>query len=333
MPLGVRMVRTMLTALGLAEDEERLYRVLVTLPGPVPAAELEVRAGVSAAALPGLLATLTARGLAICESGGYAVAPPAVALGALLRQQRDDLRSAEMELVALAEAHRLATLGRTAGDVIEVITGTDAVRHRFAQVQHAARIEVRSMVVAHATVVPPGENVAEPVSMARGVRFRVIIDREFLEMPNGNKIIAEAIEEGEEVRVVDRVPIKMIIADRELGMLPLLQDQNTAPASVLVHASGLLDAMIALYDEVWHRARPVRVHPDASVTVESGEDLEEVDRQILMLLLAGLTDHAVAGSLGLSARTVQRRIRHLMDLAGVTTRVQLGFHAARKEWA
>jgi DNA-binding NarL/FixJ family response regulator len=91
--------------------------------------------------------------------------------------------------------------------------------------------------------------------------------------------------------------------------------------------------MIALYEEVWQRARPVRVRSDATADVEAGDDLEEGDRQILMLLLAGLTDHATAGGLSLSARTVQRRIRHLMDLAGVTTRVQLGFHAARKDWA
>jgi sugar-specific transcriptional regulator TrmB len=207
----------MLTALGLAQDEERLYRVLVTLPGPVTAAELEARAGLPAATVSTLLESLTVRGLALLESGGYAVALPAVALGALLRQQRDDLRSAETELVALAEAHRLATIGRNAGDVIEVITGTDAVRQRFAQVQHAARMEVRSMVVPNATVVPPGENSAEPVSLARGVRYRVIIDRAFLEMPGGNQIIAEGIEEGEEVRFVDRIPIKMIIADRELA--------------------------------------------------------------------------------------------------------------------
>ncbi|MEV6969660.1 LuxR C-terminal-related transcriptional regulator [Hamadaea sp. NPDC051192] len=323
----------MLTALGLAEDEERLYRTLVTLPGPVTTADLEAGAGLPAAVVAGLLGSLTARGLVLFEDNGYAVAPPAVALGALLRQQRDDLRSAETELVALAEAHRLATIGRTAGDVIEVITGTDAVRQRFAQVQHAARIEVRSMVVPNSTVVPPGENSAEPVSMARGVRYRVIVDRAFLEMAGGHQIIAEALEEGEEVRYVDKVPIKMIIADRELGMLPLLQDQNTAPASVLVQASGVLDAMIALYEEVWQRARPVRVRPDATVGIEAGDELEDVDRQILMLLLAGLTDHAIAGSLALSARTVQRRIRHLMDLAGVTTRVQLGFHAARKDWA
>jgi DNA-binding NarL/FixJ family response regulator len=35
----------------------------------------------------------------------------------------------------------------------------------------------------------------------------------------------------------------------------------------------------------------------------------------------------------MSLRTVQRRIRGLMDTAGVDTRIQLGWYAARAGWA
>ncbi|MBS2536933.1 hypothetical protein KGQ20_29635 [Catenulispora sp. NF23] len=45
-------------------------------------------------------------------------------------------------------------------------------------------------------------------------------------------------------------------------------------------------------------------------------------------LLAGLTDHASAHRLGLSERTVQRRIRELMDWSGSGNRMQLGHRAA-----
>jgi DNA-binding NarL/FixJ family response regulator len=61
--------------------------------------------------------------------------------------------------------------------------------------------------------------------------------------------------------------------------------------------------------------------------------LDEEDRQILMLLLAGLTDASIASQMGLSMRTVQRRVRDLMDLAGLHTRLQLGWHAAQAKWA
>ena len=61
-------------------------------------------------------------------------------------------------------------------------------------------------------------------------------------------------------------------------------------------------------------------------------DRPSIDRQILSLLLAGLTDQAVASQLDLSLRTVQRRLRHLQDLAGVQSRMQLGWYAARHDW-
>lgn len=45
-------------------------------------------------------------------------------------------------------------------------------------------------------------------------------------------------------------------------------------------------------------------------------------------LVAGLTDHASANRLGVSERTVQRRIRDLMDWSDSGNRMQLGHRAA-----
>ena len=51
--------------------------------------------------------------------------------------------------------------------------------------------------------------------------------------------------------------------------------------------------------------------------------------RFLSLLLVGLNDQAIAFHLKTSLRTVQRRVRHLMDRAGARTRTQLGWKAAR----
>ena len=51
-----------------------------------------------------------------------------------------------------------------------------------------------------------------------------------------------------------------------------------------------------------------------------------------VLLLAGLTDASVAKQLDLGLRTVQRRVKGLMELAGVSTRLQLGWHAYERGW-
>jgi hypothetical protein len=57
--------------------------------------------------------------------------------------------------------------------------------------------------------------------------------------------------------------------------------------------------------------------------------LDDLDSQVLSLLLVGLNDRAIAFHLRTSLRTVQRRVRHLMDRAGARTRTQLGWKAAR----
>lgn len=50
--------------------------------------------------------------------------------------------------------------------------------------------------------------------------------------------------------------------------------------------------------------------------------------EALANLVAGLTDHASAHRLGVSERTVQRRIRELMDWSSSANRMQLGHRAA-----
>ena len=60
--------------------------------------------------------------------------------------------------------------------------------------------------------------------------------------------------------------------------------------------------------------------------------LDDLDSRIVGLLMTGLTDEAVAAHLGTSLRTVQRRVRHLMEVTGGRTRMQLGFHVARLGW-
>ncbi len=67
---------------------------------------------------------------------------------------------------------------------------------------------------------------------------------------------------------------------------------------------------------------------DRRGSVQPGAD----DLRLLRLLLDGLTDQAIAGKLDVGTRTVQRRVRDLIDVAGVHTRLQLIWHATRSGW-
>lgn len=326
----------MLGPLGIEPEVEAVYRRLLGEPGAT-AVDLADALGRPAGEVSAALATLTGYGLATMTGDVAVAAPPAVALGALITEHRDGLRLAEQALATLAEEHRAAAAGRDIDELIEVVTGVDAIRHRFQQVQQAATSELRHFVTAPFVAVPPGANSAEAAATDRGVRLRVVVEQAVLSEPGAADETVESLGRGVEVRVAESLPMKLVLADADLALVPLAVGTGVEPGAVLLHRSGLLAALDALFELVWRQAFPLELaEPDDGTAhlVDAGQDEPTaLDRKILSLLLAGLSDQAVSSQLDISLRTVQRRVRHLQDLAGVKTRMQLGWYAGRHNWA
>jgi len=324
--------------LGLDSTAERVYQELVTA-GSDGAAGLAVRTGLSSGAVRAALAALAELGLITKQPGGperYVAAPPAVALGALLAEHRHALYRAELGLASLADAYRSATTDHSARDLVEVLVGLQAVRHRFEQIQMGATAELYVMSEASHEVVAPGESVAEEQAIARGVRYRVIIEHALLDFPGALESLSAHIKHQQACRVVEKVPTKLIIADRSVALVPLSDGTNPdggEPAAMFVRAPGLIKLLIGLYDSVWERAVPVRLVEPGGVELDAPEsEPTGLDLRILSLLMVGATDAAIAKQLGLGLRTVQRRVAHMMDLAKVSTRLQLGWQACHRGW-
>ncbi|MFF8277336.1 TrmB family transcriptional regulator [Streptomyces lateritius] len=327
----------MLDVLGLEPDDERVYRALLGRPNSTAVLLADLLA-LRQAPVDTALSRLTEWGLASRSTDErFTAAPPAMALGALISQRRDGLRMAEQALVTFAEEHRAAMTGSSISDLIEVVTGVDAIRHRFLQVQQAARTQVRSFITAPFVALPPDENTAEPMALDRGVLFRAVLDRAVLAEPGIVRDAIESLRNGVQLRVTDHLPMKLVLADADLGLVPLAVTPAGEPGAVLLHRSGLLNALDALFETVWRTAHPLELPgrgAGSEALVEVGpQGPTELDRRILALLLAGLTDQTAATQLGLSPRTLHRRLRRLMDLAGVQTRMQLGAYAVRSGWA
>ncbi|MFD3523329.1 helix-turn-helix domain-containing protein [Streptomyces sp. NPDC058653] len=330
----------MLGAIGLDERQESAYRALVAL-GAAEAADLAHRLAIPEQDTERALRRLEQQGLAAQSSartGRWVAAPPAVALGALLTQQRHELERAELAAVLLAEEYRAESGEPAVHDLVEVVTGASAVAHRFHQLQLGATEEIRALVTGRPVVVSGVDNESEERVVTRGVRYRVVIEREVLSLPDGITELSAALGRDEQVRVVDRVPTKLMIADRTLAMVPLTAG-DAEPGALVVHASGLLESLSGLFEAVWRDALPLRLVPGAdrdgdgaTVSEDALDGPAETDLEVLSLLLAGMTDASVAKQLDLGLRTVQRRVKGLMELAGVTTRLQLGWHAYEKGW-
>ncbi|MER5452644.1 helix-turn-helix transcriptional regulator [Streptomyces sp. NPDC002766] len=322
----------MLAVLGLDETHEAAYRELVSV-GAADVPDLARRLTLGEDDTELALRRLERHGLAAQSSarpGRWVAAPPGVALGALLTQQRHELEKAELAAALLAEEYRAAAAEPAVHDLVEVVIGAGAVAQRFLQLQLGACDEVCALVTGSPTVVSGMENDAEEQAAGRGVRYRVVVERSVLDLPDGMTELSAALGRGEQVRVVDRVPTKLVVADGSLALVPLTT-HTAEPAALVVHASGLLQLLSGLFESVWRDALPLRFGA-AGVTEREPEGPDATDLEVLSLLLAGLTDASVAKQLDLGLRTVQRRVKRLMELAGATTRLQLGWHAHERGW-
>ena len=327
----------MLEALGLSEDEERAYQRLVA--GTLESAEdLAAALGLEARTAETLLSTLESKGLvarSVADPTRFAASPPAVALGAMLTEQQEALRRAGLQVTTLAETYRTAADERSLVDVIEVVHGPQAVGQRFLQLQRGARNEVLAFVKASVAVVSPEENVDEDRALERGVTYRLVIEAQAFDRPGYFDDVRQLVESGGTCRVRESVPIRLLVVDRELALLPLAGTDDRGSGALLVHPSGLLDALVALFELAWDGGQSFSPTGDSTGDWSADHDaspLDEVDRQLLTLLFHGLTDQAIGGQLGMSQRTVQRRVRQLMERAGVSSRFQLGHAAAGRHW-
>lgn len=322
----------LLGAIGLDEGQETAYRALVAL-GAAEVPDLAHRLTLPVPQTERALRHLERHGLAAQSSarpGRWVAAPPGVALGALLTQQRHELEQAELAAALLAQEYRAEAAEPAVHDLVEVVTGASAVAHRFHQLQLGAVSDVCALVSGKPQVVTGMENEAEERAVVRGVAYRVVIEREVLTLPTGIREAGAALARGEEIRVTAEVPTKLVIADGTLAMVPLTA-RGAEPAALVVHASGLLESLRGLFEAVWRESRPLRLGTTGYAEEGDGGP-DTIDLEILSLLLAGMTDASVAKHLDLGLRTVQRRVKGLMELSGVTTRLQLGWQAYERGW-
>jgi sugar-specific transcriptional regulator TrmB/DNA-binding CsgD family transcriptional regulator len=318
-----------LEELGLDDAHTAVYRCVLQQPSASPP-EIGAALSMSLPRVRQIVAELERLGLMARQAASserYVASPPSISLRPLLLERERGLTRAHEALVELSELYRRSTEQRSVADVVDVVLGDDAVRQRVAQLQAASVEQVRALVLHEVAVLGNDENVEEDRALARGVRYRVIVEAGVLERPGWLAAAREMTQIGEEIRVLPALPTRMFIADDQMALVPMRsqREEDRGSGALLIHPSGLLDLVTAIFEEYWTAAA-------AFLPVAAAPSAEDVDRDLLRLLLLGVTDQAAAAQLGISLRTVQRRVSALMEAAGVTTRMQLGAEAVRRSW-
>ncbi|MFE9207036.1 helix-turn-helix domain-containing protein [Micromonospora sp. NPDC007230] len=327
----------MLDVIGLTPGEEQLYRSLVQLT-TARVEELVERLRRPRAEVVAQLEALRGKGL-VLPIGPEPDAPlrplaPDVPLGEALLRRQEALEAARSAVTQLTEEYRAGMRRHDADHLVEVITGARVLRERLRDAQNGARVEVLWFCRANPLAMPGQDNVEEFDALARGVRYRAIYEREMLLEPGGLEDIERGVRAGEQARVLDRLPVRLAIVDGRTAICPLVPDRESGePSAAVIGRSQLLDALIALFESYWRISTPLRSSaPPVDGPAVDGYRPDPDEVRLLALFVAGVPDKSIASQLGVSRRTVQRRLADLMTVAGVDTRPGLAFQAARRGW-
>ncbi|MFH8368362.1 response regulator transcription factor [Streptomyces sp. NPDC018031] len=150
-----------------------------------------------------------------------------------------------------------------------------------------------------------------------------------LVLPHGARAVPEVTEHvewhqrhGAQVRYSSRLPPGAMVLTDDGAIL----STGLQPGSpyVVVEDPSVRPALGALGRLLWQCSE---LPPEQRDGVPSA-----AERQMLRMLMQGLTDSAVARQLGMSDRTVRRVVAQLMDRLGAQSRFEAGVRAVERGW-
>ncbi|TDP90539.1 helix-turn-helix domain-containing protein [Labedaea rhizosphaerae] len=328
-----------LAVLGLSADEEQVYEALVAAPGSTVGA-LADHLVIPDGPLADVLAALSAKHLVSCSGDPcrYVAAPPDIAINQLVQLRERELSAARAKVYSLSEIHRSAN--RTSPElVIEQLTDRETIAAAVAHMESEARVQVRVFDTPPYYESPGGAGAAwnTQTQIARhqndGIAHRVIYSQDALAWPTKLETdILPAVHGGEHARTRPTLPIKLIIRDDQDALIPFDLSRSGLQVAYLVRRSPLFTALAALFEGEWAQANPLDATAMTPGVATGVADPDEESRSLLAMMMAGLTDTAIARVNGWSTRTTYRRLQRLMTELGASTRFQAGCLAERRGW-
>ncbi|WP_371617028.1 helix-turn-helix domain-containing protein [Streptomyces sp. NBC_00454] len=318
----------MLQTLGLDPIAEQVYRGMLTNPQDgVP--ELAQRLGLQETALCDALDRLSA--MALIRSvdhapSGFAPLGPEAAMNLLLARQQERLalsQAAAAQLIADCATSQPQSSGEN-----ESLSGIEAIRNRLAQLSDEVASEVLTFAPggAHPEADLRASRGPNEEMLDRGVRMRTIYLDSVRNDPATQEHVDWLSERGGQVRTTASLPVRMIIMDRRLAVLPV----NTTDAhvgAVVLHGAGAVTALCALFESTWASAVPL-----GAVPVRDCDGRTRQEKEVVQLLAEGLTDESIAKRLGVSPRTARRIAAELMERLDGRSRFEAGVHAVQDGW-
>lgn len=210
-------------------------------------------------------------------------------------------------------------------DGVRLMTSFDEVVTRAAELYPSPKKRLRGTETGSFPTRPTRHRLRTPPpgSLRAGVRFQMIYNAGYLDSKAGADIIRDSARCGEEVRLRERMPIKMLHVDDSIALVGIGQTARTA---LLIRSEAILVMLAEWFDLLWSDPATVRLPEDE-------DDVTPDDIQLRVLRMMPTDDDtAIARRLKLSVSTVRRHIKALYVMLGVNNRFAAGMVAAKKGW-
>ncbi|HEU4947235.1 MAG TPA: helix-turn-helix domain-containing protein [Kribbella sp.] len=259
---------------------------------------------------------------------------PRVGLSSLAERRRTelnklfgDLREAESSAEILAEQYNELLTSRTSGDV-EVLRGRANASRRIEELGLKARETFWALVPAHVDdTLSPAEKSPDIPLLERGIKMRTVYLQNMTVTKPGLEYAATIHRLGGEVRATPTLPMRLLIIDGEIAVMPM--DPEVQSAGAVIHRSpAVVSLALALFDAYWSRAGEIFAPEER----ENDTPLTAHEAEVLRLLAGGAKDEQVARLLGISLRTARRITATLSERLDATSRFELGVAAAKRGW-
>jgi DNA-binding CsgD family transcriptional regulator/sugar-specific transcriptional regulator TrmB len=268
--------------------------------------------------------------------GMLRVVRPEVGLATLLRRHEEQLAARQQELagvrtqIAEMVAEYLDPEARRPSEPTRRLSGLDAI-------QAELEILAQEMTTECLAILPGGAQSqasidhARPLdaaAVARGISIRTLLQDSARHDPATHAHARWLTDLGAEVRTATVLPVRMLIFDRQIAVIPI-DAANTRLGALCTREPGIVSSMLAVFEQAWSAAIPFGA---AQATADPRTGLTRLDRELLKLLSAGMTDEAAGSRLGISARTVRRQMAALMERLNASSRFEAGLKAAHRGW-
>jgi sugar-specific transcriptional regulator TrmB len=253
-----------LQQIGLNAYEARSYLVLVGHPR-FKALELAARASVPRQKIYEVLDSLMEKGFAQVvqeKTKLFSAVEPGIAIPAFLERRKEAL-DAEIELQRrhchtlvqdLRVSYAEGQVGRGTLDYLRIVNDPSQIATHYRSMLAGVEHDYIEFSRPPYAVDPLDEQLVKQ-ACTRGVRCRILLEPEMLDDEHRARL-EEYKQQGVEVRLIGKLPMKLAVFDGLQGLVALLDPVITRPSwtAIVYDHSGMAEAMQALFEQYWKRA-------------------------------------------------------------------------------